>query len=151
MLFRSRVLENGISHLDLGGRKGQHALRVPALDGTIAGIGESRTGAGALIVGNRRGQLRASLTAPDHYGMVGINGSSGHAILALSPKASGGGMLAIGTAQGDSAVKMGNNYEKYGVVMVGPRLGLPLTMGSGLPGSYFLGCAGGPVCGATER
>ena len=146
-----RTFEGPLVKLILAGEKGQYALRIPSLDGVIAGIGETRPGTGALIIGDRRGRLRTSLTVPSGGGMLGINGRSGHAILAIHPKATGGGMIAIGTAQGDPAVKMGNNYEKYGIVMTGPVLGLPLTMGSGLPGSYILGCAGGPLCGASEQ
>jgi hypothetical protein len=44
-------------------------------------------------------------------------------------------------------VKFGVNQDRYGVVLAGPVSGFPLVPGSGLPGSYFLGCAGGDKCG----
>jgi hypothetical protein len=34
----------------------------------------------------------------------------------------------------------------YGAVLAGPVLGFPHVPASGIPGSYLLGCAGGPAC-----
>ena len=36
--------------------------------------------------------------------------------------------------------------DRYGAVLAGPTLGFPYVPASGLPGSYFLGCAGGDRC-----
>jgi hypothetical protein len=54
----------------------------------------------------------------------------------------------LGLADGNAAVRMGHNGNRYGIVLAGPVLGLPLVPRSGLPGSYFMGCAGGerPAC-----
>jgi hypothetical protein len=43
---------------------------------------------------------------------------------------------------------MGHNGNRYGIVLAGPVLGLPLVPRSALPGSYFMGCASGdkPAC-----
>ena len=39
-------------------------------------------------------------------------------------------------------VKMGVAQDRYGIVLTGPKAGFPLIPGSGLPGSYIMGCAG---------
>jgi hypothetical protein len=135
----------GASRISLGTKGGFASLSFPKSGGVAAGIGESMARSGTLIVGDINGKMKTSFTVTKSDGFVAVQGRSGHTVVGLYPKASGGGMLEIGTAEGDPKVKMGNNYEKYGIVVTGPR-GLPLVMGSGLPASYFLGCAGGPVC-----
>ena len=49
-------------------------------------------------------------------------------------------MFQIDNAQGNAAIKMGHLDNRYGIVLAGPTLGLPLVPKSGLPGSYFMGC-----------
>jgi hypothetical protein len=147
-----RVFDSfGASRISLGTRGELSSLAFPIAAGMAAGIGESVARSGTLIAGDGRGAMKSSLTVSKGDGFIAVNGRSGQTVVGMFPKASGGGMFEIGTAAGVPAVKMGNNYEKYGIVMTGPTVGLPLTMGSGLPASYFLGCAGGPVCGLKDE
>jgi hypothetical protein len=48
-------------------------------------------------------------------------------------------------ANSKATVMMKTNNNRYGVVMALPP-GFPYVPKSGLPGSYILGCAGGPSC-----
>ena len=72
-------------------------------------------------------------------------------VLGLVTSTTGGGLLHIGNHAGPSAVKMGHNGHRYGIVMAGPIMGFPYVPRSGLPGSYFMGCASGerPACTPT--
>ena len=120
--------------------------------GNIAGIGESRAGTGAIVVGNFSGTVLASLTGSDGKGAVGVSNNSGAAVAALSEGATRGGLLSIGDSASEPMVKMGVAQDRYGIVLTGPRAGFPLIPGSGLPGSYIMGCAGkGRDCGPEPR
>jgi hypothetical protein len=133
------------ARIELGRQKsGNEGLAFPAGSGEVVGIGESKAGTGLMLVGDKEGNRKATfMTGTDRKGMIGIfNGDK--AILAFG-EATGntGGLLAIGDAKGEPRVKMGTNDNRYGVVMALPK-GLPYVPKSGLPGSYMLGCAGGP-------
>lgn len=145
-----RISENGVTRADLGKQEqGNHALRFPSpARGIIAGIGESRAGTGALIVGNAGGTLLASMTGSDGKGAIGVSNGSGAPVVSLSEGATRGGLLSIGDATSEPMVKMGVAQDRYGIVLTGPRAGFPLIPSSGLPGSYIMGCAGkGKDCG----
>lgn len=133
------------AHIELGRQKsGNYGLGFPSGSGELAGIGESKAGTGLILVGDSEGNKRATImTGTGGKGMIGIfNGDN--AVLAFG-EATGnsGGLLAIGNAGTEPRVKMGTNDNRYGVVMALPR-GLPYVPKSGLPGSFMLGCAGGP-------
>ncbi len=68
-------------------------------------------------------------------------------VLAITEGATGGGLLAMGDATSEPMVKFGVAQDRYGIVLAGPVSGFPLVPGSGLPGSYFLGCPAGEKCG----
>ena len=131
--------------IELGRQKsGNYGLGFPRGSGELAGIGESKAGTGLILVGDKEGNKRATImTGAGGKGMIGIfNGDI--AVLAFG-EATGnsGGLLAIGNAGTEPRVKMGTNDNRYGVVMALPK-GLPYVPKSGLPGSFMLGCAGGP-------
>jgi hypothetical protein len=100
-----------------------------------------------LLVGTRTGQVKAKLMVPDERGVVSVSKEDEGGGLSLLEAKIGGGLLDIADG-GDSAVKMGHVEHRYGIVLAGPVLGLPLVPKSGLPGSYFMGCAGEapPAC-----
>ena len=144
--------EKNSNLIELGSRNaGPFALRFPSGKGLIAGIGQSRAGTGAVIVGSWSGVTQGSITATDGRGMVSLTKNELPGGIALTESVNGGGLLDIGNNAGDSAVKMGHNGHRYGVVMTGPVPGFPYVPRSGLPGSYFFGCASGekPACTPT--
>lgn len=141
-----RIEEAGNVRVDLGRQPaGNYALRLPHGKGQLAGIGESRAGSGVLLIGDAEGRLRASMQTVDGKGAIGVFDAGGAAVLSMT-EGKTGGLLAIGDKTGEGMVKMGVNNGRYGVVLAGPRAGFPLVPTSGLPGSYFLGCAGGDGC-----
>lgn len=145
-----RISENGVTRADIGKQaQGNYAMRfVSPGGGVIAGVGESRGGTGAAIVGALTGTLLASMTSADGKGAIGVSSSSGAPVLSLSEGATRGGLLAIGDAASEPMVKMGVAQDRYGIVLTGPRAGFPLIPASGLPGSYIIGCSGsGKDCG----
>lgn len=146
-----RLTDTGLPRVDLGTQAGPYALRVPSAAGIISGIGETRAGTGAVLAGTLQGATRASLTVPDGREMASVSAGAGSGGGALAEATIGGGLLDIATAKGQSAVKMGHNGQRYGVVLAEPVLGYPLVPRSGLPGSYFMGCASGesPACAPT--
>lgn len=143
-----RILEADALRLDAGRQEsGNYALVVSSGNGgRLAGIGESKAGTGALVIGDAAGRTRASMTIVDGKGAVTAFHANGAAIAALTEGATHGGLLAIGDPAGEPMVKMGVANDRYGVVLAGPAAGFPLIPRSGLPGSYFFGCAGGPSC-----
>jgi hypothetical protein len=136
-----RLLESDVARLELKVQEGRASLRVPWKTGLIAGIGESSAGTGALLTGTFSGSTRASLTVPDGRGMIATNGQGPSGGSALLEARIGGGMFGLDDTKGRAVVKMGHNANRYGIVLAGPTLGFPLIPKSGLPGSYFLGCA----------
>lgn len=141
-----RIEEAGDVRVDLGRQAGgNYALRLPRGTGQLAGIGESRAGSGVLLIGDSEGRLRAAMQTVDGKGALGVFDTGGAAVLSMT-EGKTGGLLAIGDKTGEGMVKMGVNNGRYGVVLAGPRAGFPLVPKSGLPGSYFLGCAGGAGC-----
>lgn len=145
-----RVSEGGATRVDAGKQaQGNHALRFPSLgSGVIAGIGESRAGSGALVVGDRAGQPRVTMTVADTGGgAIGVYNTASIAVVSLGEGATRGGLLAIGDASGNPMAKMGVQDDRYGIVLTGPADLGPYIPSSGLPGSYLLGCAGGSACG----
>ncbi len=143
-----RIREGGLTRVDLGRQTtGNYTLKFEGRGGgMLAGIGESRAGTGVLVVSDSDARTRVSMALADGKGSIGLFNSAGTAILNLTEKSTGGGLLVIGDRDGTGMVKMSNNDERYGVVMTGPRAGFPYVPASGLPGSYFLGCAGGSSC-----
>jgi hypothetical protein len=142
------VSELSISRLEVGeGESGTYALRVrnPG-GGLIAGIGETRAGTGALIVGDATGKPRVMMTVADGKGSLDVLNAGGAKVATLTEGATAGGLFTINDSKGTTMAKMGVNQDSYGVVLAGPRAGFPLVPRSGLPGSYFLGCAAGPAC-----
>jgi hypothetical protein len=143
------MTEGGQRRADFGRQpSGNFSLRVLGpTGGPEAAIGESQAGTGALVIGDPAGRLRAMMSVVDGKGSVRIQNAQDEAVLALTEGAAGGGLLAIGDRSSEPMVKFGVNQDRYGVVLAGPVSGFPLVPGSGLPGSYFLGCAGGDKCG----
>jgi hypothetical protein len=143
------MTEGGQRRADFGRQPaGNYSLRVLGpTGGPEAAIGESQAGTGALVIGDPLGRLRAVMTVVEGKGSVRIQNAQGEAVLALTEGATGGGLLTIGDKSSEPMVKFGVNQDRYGVVLAGPVSGFPLVPGSGLPGSYFLGCAGGDKCG----
>ena len=145
---KTEQVTHDVARFELGGASGgNYALKFPSAGGIVAGIGESKAGTGAVVVGNSQGQKRAAIfVGDDNKGLVGIYNAAGNAIVSFG-EASGntGGALVLGDATSDPKVKMGTNDNRYGVVMALPP-GFPYVPKSGLPGSYMLGCAGGSAC-----
>ena len=136
--------DTNANRIEVGSRNaGPFALRFPSGKGLIAGIGQSRAGTGAVVVGTLPGVIAGSITATDGRGMVSLTKDGMPGGIAFTESINGGGLVDIGNNKGDSAVKMGHNRHRYGVVMTGPVPGLPYVPRSGLPGSYFFGCASG--------
>ncbi len=127
---------------------GPYALRFPSGKGLIAGVGQSRAGTGAVLVGSLPGVSQGSITVTDGRGMFSLTKDGKPGGIAFTEATIGGGLIDIANNAGASAVKMGHNGHRYGIVMAGPIMGFPYVPRSGLPGSYFMGCAGGeaPAC-----
>jgi hypothetical protein len=143
-----RITEMNMPRIEFGKQPATNiALRVLGGAGPAAAIGESQAGTGALAVDDAAGRLRASLSVVDGRGRAAIYNATGENVMALSEAATGGGLLAIGDATSEPMVKFGVSGDRYGVVLTGPVAGFPLVPGSGLPGSYILGCAAGAGCG----
>jgi hypothetical protein len=142
------ISENGRERVDAGRRPaGNYALRILTIGGAaLAGIGGSTNGTGSVVVNDDRGQLRALLGFEDGRGTIVNFSSSGAGLVSLKESTTGAGLFELGDKGGDPTVKMTVNDNRYGAVLAGPVAGLPLVPASGLPGSYFLGCAGGPSC-----
>jgi hypothetical protein len=143
------VSDGGAVRVDAGRQlAGNYAIRImePGSAAPIAGMGESRGGGGTLVVADSEGNVRASAVASDGIGAFELSGADGTAIASLRESQSGTGLLSLGKKDGREAVKMDINDGRYGAVLAGPTIGAPLMSGSGLPGSYILGCAGGDSC-----
>ncbi len=141
-----RISEGGQPRLDLLKQAaGNYSLRVRYGDGDIAGIGESRSGSGALVIGDKGGEHKAAMQVDDGKGAVNIYNSDGRGVALLTQAKNGGGLLVLTDANSNARVMMGNNDNRYGVVMTFPS-GFPYVPKSGLPGSYMLGCAAGSAC-----
>jgi hypothetical protein len=141
------IAEDDIERVDLGLQPaGNYALRIMSPTGAaVAGIGESRGGSGAAVAADTGGRTRASITV-DGGGVFGVFNPGGTAIVSLRQSRAANGFLSVGDASGREVAKMVVNDNRYGVVITGPVVGFPLVTGSGLPGSYILGCARGPSC-----
>jgi|GEM_PF-1606822 len=141
-----RVSEANQPRLDLLRQTaGNYSLRIRYGDDNVAGIGESRAGTGALVIGDKGGQPKAGMQVNDGKGTVNIFNSDGNGVALLTQSPNGGGLLVLTDAHSNARVMMGNNNNRYGVVMTFPS-GFPYVPKSGLPGSYMLGCAGGAAC-----
>lgn len=143
-----RILNGDLPSAELGAHAGPHALRFPSVNGLIAGLGQSRAGSGAMILGSLTGVTQSSITVTDGRAVVAFSKDGRPGGAALAEALIGGGVLDLANARGDSAVKMGHNGHRYGIVLAGPVPGFPYVPRSGLPGSYFMGCASGekPAC-----
>ena len=144
-----RFIEGRTSRTDLGTKQGPFGLRFPAGDGLLAGLGESRAGSGAVLVGTATdGATQGSIVVSEGRAVVSMTKPASRGGVAFAEAKIGGGLLDVATAGGMSAVKMGHNSQRYGIVLAGPALGFPYVPRSGLPGSYFMGCASGekPAC-----
>jgi hypothetical protein len=142
-----RVIDRGLVRAELGTNEGPFALRFPSGQGLLAGLGESRAGSGAVLVGTLPGVNQGSITVSDGRAIVSLT-DDGRGGAAFAEATIGGGFLEIGMAGGQSAVKMGHNSQRYGIVLTGPVLGIPYVPRTGIPGSFFVGCASGekPAC-----
>jgi hypothetical protein len=142
-----RILDGGLARAELGTHAGPYAVRFPAGKGLIAGLGQSRAGTGAVLAGTLTGVVQASITVTDARAVVSLT-KDGAGGAALAEATIGGGLFEASTAAGESAVKMGHNGHRYGIVLAGPVLGVPYVPRAGVPGSYFMGCASGekPAC-----
>ena len=142
--------EGDQSKIEMGRQPtGKYALKITSTapaDPPIAGIGESLAGTGALIVSNALGHARAVMSLLYGRGTLMVEGESGLPVGTLRESESGAGLLDLSDAGGNVVVKMDVNDNRYGAILTGPRAGFPFIPGSGLPGSYFLGCAGGRRC-----
>jgi hypothetical protein len=144
-----RVAESGLLRVDLTAKDKWASLRFPSAIGLIAGLGESTAGPGTLLLGTLPGRVKVTFSVPDERGLLSVIKKDDQlGGIALAEAKVGGGMLDLGEPGGQSAVRMGHNGQRYGIVLAGPVLGLPLVPKSGLPGSYFMGCASGerPAC-----
>lgn len=142
-----RFVEDGLTRLVLSGNdSGRSSLLIPSGGGVIAGIGASKEGPGTLLVGSLEGRVKATLSVPGERAMVQVTGEN-DAKASLMEQGIGGGMLQLDSRDG-AIVKMGHVDNRYGIVMAGPRPGMPLVPKSGLPGGFFLGCGGSapPAC-----
>ena len=146
-----RLLEGDLARLELKIQDGRGSYRVPFSSGLIAGLGETSVGTGALLTGSFSGGIRGSFSVPDGRGMIASNGNGPSGGTALLEPRIGGGMFGLDDTRGNAAIKMGHNGNRYGIVLAGPKLGFPLIPKSGLPGSYFMGCATAvrPACVPT--
>jgi hypothetical protein len=142
------VAENGVARVNLGRRPvGNYALRIFSRGGkTLAGVGESSETSGMLVVGDDSGQLRATMDISGDRPFVTLMNGSGKGLASLAESTTGAGIFELGDQGGAPMVKMVVNDDRYGAVLAGPSAGFPLVPSSGLPGSYFLGCAGGDAC-----
>ena len=143
-----RIGDSGLTRTDLGTDAGPFGLRFPGGNGLIAGLGESRAGSGAVVVGTIAGVSQGSIVVSDSRPMVSLTKDAGPGSMAFAEATIGGGFLHVVMAGGQSAVKMGNNGGRYGIVLTGPILGVPYVPRTGVAGSYFVGCASGekPAC-----
>jgi hypothetical protein len=143
-----QVREGGVTRMDMSSKAGgPYGFRVSSATSIIAGIGQSRAGSGVVVIGTPT-EVKATLTVGGGRGMISAYTNSSKDGVALTEAGIGGGLIDVGMSNGHSAVKMGHNGNRYGIVMAGPTLGLPLVPRTGLPGSYFMGCASGdrPAC-----
>jgi len=126
------------------------SLRVPPASGdaakAVAAIGESKAQSGLVLIGDAQGSRKASITIADGKGILSLYNGDDKPILTFGEAiGNAGGSLVIGDVNSEPKVKMGSNGERYGAVLALP-VGVPYVPRSGLPGSYFLGCAGGRAC-----
>jgi hypothetical protein len=141
-----RITEGGFPRLDLGRQEaGNYSFKIPLGDKIIAGIGESKAGTGALVVGDGHGRPRAAIEVNAGKGAADVFNASGNGVASLTESLGGGGLLVLTDANSHATVMMKANNNRYGVVMAFPP-GFPYVPKSGLPGSYMLGCAAGPSC-----
>jgi hypothetical protein len=125
---------------------GNYTLIVSSAGGHLAaGIGESQAGTGLMSAHDDAGRMRASIAAAGNLGSLNVLNSFGRAVLGVTEGNARGGSFVIGDAESNTMLKMNNN-GRYGAVLAGPGAGLALVYGSGMPGSYILGCAGGGSC-----
>jgi hypothetical protein len=143
-----RIFDSGLARTELGTNDGPFALRFPGANGLIAGLGESRAGSGAVVVGTVPGVSEGSIIVSDGRAIVSLTNEAGPGGSVFAEAKFGGGLLEVGMANGQSAVKMGHNGQRYGIVLTGPVLGVPYVPRTGVAGSYFVGCASGekPAC-----
>lgn len=142
------ITQDGFKRLEYGRPSGKnYALRLPMGHVYTAAIGESLAGSGAIVVGDDFGRPRAMLSVVDGKGRIMTENKDGSPVLSMTEGESGSGMLVIGDSSSEPMVKFSVTDNRYGAVLAGPVSGFPTVPGSGLPGSYILGCAGGPACG----
>ena len=140
-----RLKDGDFTSVDLGRQEaGNYSFKIPLGDNAIAGIGESKAGTGAVIIGDGSGRTRAAMEVNDRKGALDVFNVDGNCVASLTESVNGGGLLVLTDAASRATVMMKAN-KGYGVVMTFPP-GFPYVPKSGLPGSYMLGCAGGPAC-----
>lgn len=140
-----RLKEGDFTQVDLGRQAaGNYSFKIPLGDNVIAGIGESKAGTGAVIIGDGSGRTRAAMEVNDGKGALDVFNAEGNCVASLTESVNGGGLLVL-TDAGSRATVMMKANKGYGVVMAFPP-GFPYVPKSGLPGSYMLGCTAGPAC-----
>ena len=141
-----RIAEGDFTWLDVGRQDaGNYSLKIPKSDKVIAGIGESKAGTGAMVIGDGSGRPRAAMEVNAGKGAFDIFNADGHGIASLTESGNGGGLLVLTDANSFAKVMMKSNDNRYGVVMAFPPKLVYLPK-SGFPASYMLGCAAGPAC-----
>jgi len=143
------VNDGFINRLEMASRNGgPYAMRLPAGGGLVAGLGQSRAGTGALVIGNDGGTTLGSLTTTDGRGVVAVNANGAKGGVGLLEATIGGGMFEISNASGNTTVEMGHRSHRFGVVVAGPYFNIPYVPRTGIPGNFFVGCASGerPAC-----
>jgi len=143
-----RIFDNALARAELGTNDGPYAVRFPGGKGLIAGLGESRSGSGAVLVGTVPGATAGAITVSDGRALVSVTKDVGPGGAMFAEATIGGGFLQVIMSGGQPAVKMGHNGHRYGIVLTGPVLGVPYVPRTGVGGSYFMGCASGekPAC-----
>lgn len=141
------IREGDLPRVELSKRPfGNYSLILSSASGyTIGGIGESQAGTGLMSAHDDAGRMRASIAAAGNLGSLNVLNSFGRHVLTVTEGNTQGGSFAIGDAESTTMLRMNNN-ESYGSVLTGPAAGFALVTGSGMPGSYILGCAGGGSC-----
>ncbi len=128
--------------IDLGRATDAGTYRLKVLKGgqLVAGIGETKTGAGAAVVGDPATHKGAELAVGDDgKGQIHIFTGNIDSVR-LTEGDSGGGVLRIWGGGGTGPlVEAGATQEGYGVVRAGPRGFMPGVGIMGLPGSFLVG------------
>jgi hypothetical protein len=136
------VIEGQTHRIDLGRNPDTGMYRMLFFSGggaTVAGVGQSQTGAGLAFTADTKGTYKSRMyVASDGKGLFRIS-RTGEDTLAQLTEGANGGLLTLYSSQGEPMVDAGVEAGGFGVVRAGPaafRSGVGLL---GLPGSYIAG------------